>query len=393
MRSLRRRGLYLLSLLVSAACATIPKVPVHSRLAGQEIRTTVDSEITRYYVEDHLTRTRSRPDVDALIEEALKRWESRPLDSESLRDLSRHFSTDFATLYFMSRLYADSGNRRAQQAFHGHLAALRSRSAVGGSPVPERLRLYLIAFVPGYAYKRDPATGADFARQRWLLNNAGVHTVLLETDELGTVEENAVVLRDRLRHLAAAHDRIILVSTSKGGPEVALTIGKLMAPTELNNVKAWISVGGLLRGSPSADQALKWPRSWLARIGFFLKGLSPKVIENLSTDTRREVFRQLRFPEHVLMLQYVGVPLSGHIAGYVQGRYEELRDLGPNDGLTLLADQLVAGGIVVTDVGLDHYYLDPAIDLKTLALAAVVLDEVERRAGEIAIFPKESWGP
>src|SRR5262249_19719249 len=78
-------------------------------------------------------------------------------------------------------------------------------------------------------------------------------------------------------------------------------------------------------------------------------------------------------------VQYVGVPLSGHIGRLVRGRYDTLRPLGPNDGLTLLADELIPGGVVVTDVGLDHYYRDPIIELKTIALAHVVLDELEQR--------------
>jgi hypothetical protein len=84
----------------------------------------------------------------------------------------------------------------------------------------------------------------------------------------------------------------------------------------------------------------------------------------------------------MLMLQYVGAPLSGQIAAYVQGRYDDLKSLGPNDGLTLLADELIDGGVVITDIGLDHYYLDPDIDLKTFALAAVVLDLLEPRHQE-----------
>lgn len=58
---------------------------------------------------------------------------------------------------------------------------------------------------------------------------------------------------------------------------------------------------------------------------------------------------------------------------------EAIRSLGPNDGLTLLADELIPGGVVVTDVGLDHYYKDPIIELKTIALAHVVIEELERR--------------
>ncbi|MGH7372253.1 MAG: hypothetical protein ACREJK_10475, partial [Candidatus Methylomirabilales bacterium] len=102
-------------------------------------------------------------------------------------------------------------------------------------------------------------------------------------------------------------------------------------------------------------------------------------IEDLSTKKRREVFAQLGFPEDILTLQYVGAPLSGQIAEYVKGRYDDLKSLGPNDGLTLLADELVEGGIVITDIGLDHYYLDPDIDLKTFALASVVVELLEGR--------------
>ncbi len=36
-------------------------------------------------------------------------------------------------------------------------------------------------------------------------------------------------------------------------------------------------------------------------------------------------------------------------------------------------------GVVVTGIGLDHYYRDPEIDLKTFALVNVTLEELERK--------------
>ena len=365
--------------LVFSACVTIAKFETRGGLAGQEIFTTTDSALSEYYLEHYIKNDRSNPDYHSKIDRAMKMWNDRPLDSDNLGELTQHFSPDFATLYFVSRIFQDPRNRRAQQAFHSHLTTLRNRGPEEISRMAERFASYLIAFVPGYAYKRNPTTGADFARQRRIMNRAGFNTLLIETDEIGTVEENASILVGEVTRLGKEYNKLILVSTSKGGPEVALAIGKLMMPDQLRDVKAWISIGGLLRGSPSADQALKWPRSWLARIAFFFKGLRAEVIENLSTKKRKEVFAGLTFPRHILTLQYVGVPLSGQIAEYVEGRYKDLRELGPNDGLTLLADELVPGGIVITDLGLDHYYLDPEIDLKTFALTHVVLDELERR--------------
>lgn len=364
------------------ACVTIPEYPAHGGLADQQIATTVDSEITKYYLEQYLQNKRTRPEYDERIDKALKMWDERPLDSDSLKDVTTHFSPDFATLYFVSRMYMNPKNRIAQQGFHSHLAALRSQRVTEKFDIAKEYTSYLIVFVPGYAYKRDPTTGADFALQRRVMGQAGFETLLVESDEIGTIEENASIIAHELSRLEKSHDKIILVSTSKAGAEVALAIGKLTTSEQLTHVKAWISIGGLLRGSPIADQAWKWPKSWLTRIVFFFKGLNLDVVKDLRTKKRREIFAQLKFPEHILLIQYVGAPLSGHIGEHVEGRYKDLRKHGPNDGLTLVADEVIEGAIVITDVGLDHYYLDPEIDLKTLALARVILDELERREEE-----------
>ncbi|MFQ5995632.1 MAG: hypothetical protein ACE5K1_11125 [Acidiferrobacterales bacterium] len=235
-----------------------------------------------------------------------------------------------------------------------------------------------MTFVPGYAYEKDPTTGADFARQRRLLDHAGLQTVLIETDGLANVEDNARVVAEQIMRLAQRHRPIVLVSTSKAGAEVALALGRELTPQESRSVVAWISVGGILRGSPYADWVSKWPRNWAAGLVFWSQGLKPKVISNLTTTQRRPVFESLSFPDHILMVQWVGAPLSGHIKKYARHRYKVIKKIGPNDGLTLLADEIIPGGVVITAVGLDHYYRDPEIDLKTFALANVVLEELER---------------
>jgi len=113
--------------------------------------------------------------------------------------------------------------------------------------------------------------------------------------------------------------KVILVSTSKAGPKVALAIGKILAPDETDQVKAWISIGGLIRGTP-------------------ISGLrdNPAAI-----------------------------------------RYARLREGGPNDGLTLLADELLPDGIAIVEPGIDHFYAAPDIEVKSVALANVVAEMVQ----------------
>jgi hypothetical protein len=377
------RSLILVLVVLVTVWSSMPfggtRYPVTGTLAGQPVKTTVDSELAAHYLEHYLRGERSSDEHDREIDRVLKELNPHPSDRDALRLLSERVSTDFATIHFAARVYEGPANRRAQEAFHELVEKVRASRLTTALLPPAVRESYLIAFVPGYAYKKDRTTGADFARQRELLRDGGVQTLLIETDELGTVEDNAKIVADAISHLRQEPKKVIIVSASKGGPETALALGQLLPPEAGTHVRAWISVGGLLKGSPYADQALRWPKRWLAGIVLTFQGLRTSVIKNLSTEVRTAAFGRLRFPPHLLTLQYVGVPLSGDIGTATRGRYHALRALGPNDGLTLLADELVPDGIVVTDVGLDHYYRDPHIDLKTVALAGVVIDELERR--------------
>ena len=351
------------------------------RVAGQSVETVVDSAAAAYYVNRYVNGDRTDAALDRMIDAAIQACHADPYDREAMACLGRRVSTDFATIDFVARLYDRPSNKRAQDEFREIVERLGASGPPDAVAPPEAFQSYFIAFVPGYAYKKDRTTGADFGAQRAILNAKGFRTVLVETDELGSVEGNAAIVADRLNRLAEREDRVIVVSASKGGPEVAHALSEGLSKDTVTRVKAWISVGGILRGSPYADRFLTWPRRWLAAIGLAFSGLPSSILSDLSTGVRRPAFDRLQLPPGILTLQYVGAPLSGQVSKSTRGRYKALRPQGPNDGLTLLSDELVEGGVVVTEIGLDHYFRDPAIDLKTLALTYVVLDQLERQEG------------
>src|SRR5258708_34838883 len=96
----------------------------------------------------------------------------------------------------------------------------------------------------------------------------------------------------------------------------------------------------------------------------------------MTTTASRKRIKEITLPCDIFVLQFVGAPLSGDVANDVRRRYIELRKNGPNDGLTLLADELVPHGVTIIEPGLDHFYRDPDVDLKPLALANIVAEEV-----------------
>jgi hypothetical protein len=337
-------------------------------LAGESLVSTVDSAVARDLAEE-------RPVANQAARALLARSEGQVLTGDLLRAITSELSVDAATLYFARRLLREEANAELKTKTLRALEVLRqgrsgSVASLGAPPGT------VIAFVPGFAWKADRSTGADLARQRALFTRFAVPSVLIETVEDGRVEENARIIANQVALLAQRYPRILLVSASKGGPETALALGAMPAAI-LATVQAWVSVGGLLRGSPYADRFSGGVPGLLARSVLAIKGLSGSVIADLSTFVQGSRMAGYTAPEGLRTVAWIATPLSGQVRDEVRGRWEALRPLGPNDGLTLLVDELIPGGRVLISPGLDHYYRDPEIDLKTAALASVLFAEIE----------------
>jgi hypothetical protein len=360
------------------ACVSYPIIPVTGCLANTPISTTVDSALAKYYL-----AASSRPSVrSAIAAERIagieRRFGGRPLDWLTLKELSEETSPDFATIFFVNRCLSDHTNERFQAGYSGELQRVESliHQRSWARTVRTGLRKYKILFIPGFHYLSDTTSGADFANQRELMRELGLDVQLAAIEEDGTIEENAEIIARIVRSESRYHSKILLVSTSKSGPETALALGKILRPGETTSVKAWLSVGGLIRGTFLADRVVTWPKSWIARIIFSLEKVDFQSLPGLTTGASRGRMKSIRLPPKILVVQYIAVPLSGDIADDVRGRYTYLRKYGPNDGLTLLADELVPGGITIAEVGFDHFYRDPEINLKSLAIANLVADEL-----------------
>ena len=100
-----------------SACAPFARYETAGTLAGQSVETRVDSREAAYYLESYLPGELADPDLATHIDETLAEVDPAPADREGLSELSRTVSTDFATMHFVSRLYADAGNRRMQDRF------------------------------------------------------------------------------------------------------------------------------------------------------------------------------------------------------------------------------------------------------------------------------------
>jgi len=339
---------------------------------GKVIETSLDHPLAAYYF-----NKLANGNYDEEMEQNLKHiFSSIPenLDlEEEIQFLNRTVSTDFATLYYIRNTYSAPKNHHAQELFLSYL----------NNPIDTRVRYqkafeYVYVFIPGLFYIRHSDKGGDFKAQRDLLAGLGLSSYLIELNETGSVQENATKIIEEIKILKHKYSKIILISASKGGTDVAYALGKLMMEEDSGPIKAWVSIGGVLRGSEIADDYLSGFKRIYAKLVLTAIGAKMDFVEDLSHQKSVQRYDSLVFPDDLLIIHYVGTPFSGQISQEVGNNYEKLSAIGPNDGLTLLMDEVTNQGIVINEIGLDHYYKDPNIDEKSIALLFTALELMSR---------------
>lgn len=346
-------------IVLGASCIPKTSIPVDGLLFGRPFHTTVDNGLAKQML--------TNPTSD-LVTKLFADYQDKPLNTTTLADIAANNSMDVATLYFLQRAYQDKQNKQAQDQY------LKNLDNLSGDNYNEQLvplKDFYVAFVPGLDYN-DTTNGGNFARQRRLLTASGIQNELILTDDWGLSDDNASVVANRLRELSKTHEKIIIVSASKGGLETAIALGKILKAEETKSIKAWVSVGGILNGSPVADTYLCWPKCWVAEIGLMTIGQKISLVQDVSYKKRAAEFTAFNFPANIKRVHFVGAPLATQVHKRIKGNYCSIKQFGPNDGITPLADEVSPDGIIISELGFDHYYSHPEIDKKTIALALVV---------------------
>ena len=195
----------------------------------------------------------------------------------------------------------------------------------------------------------------------------------MNLDPHGSVDANAMAIRHAIDDVRHAGKRIIVVGASSAGPAIHLALHEISqqgrpAPA------AWINLGGILQGSSLVEHMQQPPRSWLFNTILWVKGWKKSAVESMGTTQSRPRFAGLRLPSDLLVINYVGLSLSGSLSKFSRDKYPILKREGPNDGLTPLADIIAPGSLTLIAPGSDHFFAeDPRIDEKTVALARAVI--------------------
>ena len=170
------------------------------------------------------------------------------------------------------------------------------------------------------------------------------------------------------------------MSASKSSSEVALALTRL-GPAETRHVAAWVNTVGALQGSLLVDDHL------LPDIEYLVGKVDVDGIESVTAARSRERFNSFHIPEHMLVVNYFGIPLTGSISFRGRTGYYPLRKYGPNDGILLLSDMIFPGGVTLAEIGSDHFLLDQHLDATAVALAITVIRWLDNPGGEMSQVP------
>ncbi len=305
--------------------------------------------------------------------ENLRTIQTSLTDVERWRALSRRTSIDFATEAFRRMVTALPRNRQFGER--------HTRALAGASNPPQGMSCYQLLTVAGWRYQTNPEHGADLELIGRLARALGMDHQLIDTDEDGTVEANAAIIAARLRE---PHRRpIVMFSVSKGSAEVALALDLVgHDPIKLpSRIAAWINVNGLIGGTPLADRLMSAPARWLVAAVIAARGGSMQTIASMTTEERRNVRGRLRLPPGLLVVNYQAAPFTDAIGPDASIGHWLLSDLGPNDGVSLLADALVADAITLLEPATDHFLGLADRDHRIEALLRATVDEARSASG------------
>ena len=371
------RYLGLLACFMLASCASIPQYPVGAEVFDENLETSVDSSIAQYYLERYLQGKNTDPLLQSRIDALYRGQQGTVPTRHELKVIAEEYSVDFAALFYADHLSMQAENRAIQEKFNRFL---KHGDLVNTAQDSSKSR-YIVLFFPGWDYvESGHVTGADFAVPRRLISAYGVENYLVNISPHGSVEENAAMLAKAIERFAQSGKTIVLVGASSAGPAIYLSLAENNKNPLFDNVGAWVNLGGILMGSPVLDYYQQWPQRWFFNLAVWFKGWDRDSILSMSSkQSLKRIEGVSGIDRDILIINYIGLSLSGSLSPYTEKRYSILKSEGPNDGLAYLPDMVAPSGLTIVAPNSDHFFMeDPKINQKTIALMKVVIEYLEK---------------
>lgn len=260
---------------------------------------------------------------------------------------------DKAAALYYSRAMREPANRELVQYLD------RMEVVLAGKKPDFSKKNLMLAMAPGMFYKDNPQIGADGRDLRNMALELGMKEAVIPVEQTGTVEENARIICDFVQKQTEVKG-IIIASVSKGSGDFKRAIQMCGTEPYFKKVRGWFNIAGISRGSRlMTDIDNTWQYKMEARGYFCWNGYNWDGFMSMRAGEGAPLETDLKIPDNLLVVNVVAVPVFRMVTDRARPFYEYLVRYGPNDGMTLLADSAIPGGLVYPSWRNDHYFRFP----------------------------------
>jgi hypothetical protein len=268
--------------------------------------------------------------------------------SSEIRQLVSEHSLDFATMVLYQSMYASP--------LHGQYIAEINNEPI--STQHERIDAKVL-IIPALFFGHYPETGADANLAAGIARNCGFEVGTIPIRSVGTVTENADIIRETLEQESAKN--IWIFAVSKGSADFRVFLQRNPEAPSIQRLRGWINVCGLAHGCQIADyNTATYMRSLKYRAICQLYGVGFDLMRELRTDHPYWA-EELALPSHMKLFSFSAIPLGGHLQKSIIGRFLAISHLGPNDGMLLCRDSILDQGPAYPVWGADHFFRGPQV--------------------------------
>ncbi len=281
------------------------------------------------------------------------------IDEVSLFEEIKRYKDIELTEDFLQKINAENGLDQATAILYEYLSKKHHAfiSAIDSQQprVSSLIKPLKLIIVPGMFYKEYPEMGGDGLFIKEIAKKFGIKCELVNLHSRGSVSQNKIVLKEKL--LKENHENVWIISFSKGSTEVRLCLEELKEERVPNNIKGWISIAGLLKGTFLGDEKLQ---SFFTKTIWYatskILGINHYLSKEMSLSNPL-LKKHMALPSDLEIIHIIGVPLASHLQQSLTiKRYPRLAKFGPNDGIINLGDFLELPGNVYPLWGTDHFF-------------------------------------
>jgi hypothetical protein len=290
--------------------------------------------------------------------------------AETLAELAGQRGIDFAT----AAAYQFVRTKPENAEFIQRVEAMEEHGLEGSFEASGRPP-FRIGIVPGAFFREYPAAGGDGRTLLAEFERLGIHAEVIPLPSFRRLAEGAERICQWLRR--NRDQRVVLVSLSKGGGETKLALAQ--EPELFENVSAWVTLSGILEGTPLVNWLYSQRLRYVAVRGLFWWHRYPIAgLEDLRHGAATLLAAPLQLPPRLRAVHVVGFPFSDSFSTpWGKRGHARIARLGPNDGGgILLADAIARPGLMYPVWGADHY-LRPGWDIHRLVVRLIRYFEQE----------------